>query len=159
MSLHVAPITIAAAQRAVRLWHRHLKNVTGGMWATSVVDDDDVLHGVAIVGRPARLAQDGWTCEIIRCATDGTHNACSLLYSTCRRAAQMLGYKRCLTKTLPEEGGASLRALGIEPIGLTRGGEWSRRGRPRKAAIRPEPKAQWDLLAAPGRSAARSAAA
>lgn len=146
MKLSVAPITIKAAQRAVRLWHRHLKRVTGALWATSVVDENDVLRGVALVGRPARLAQDGWTCEVIRCATDGTRNACSLLYSTCRRAAQLLGYRRCLTKTLPEEGGASLRALGLEPIGLTRGGEWSRPSRKRRSAARPEPKTQWDLL-------------
>lgn len=146
MKLSVAPITVKAAAAAVRLWHRHLKKVTGGLWATSVVDENDVLRGVAIVGRPARLAQDGWTCEVIRCATDGTRNACSLLYSTCRRVAQTLGYRRCLTKTLPEEGGASLRALGLEPIGLTRGGEWSRPSRKREAAVRPEPKTQWDLL-------------
>lgn len=147
MSLRVAPITVKAATAAVRQWHRHLPRVTGGLWATSVVDEADTLRGVAIVGRPARLAQDGWTCEVIRCATDGTRNACSLLYSTCRRAAQTLGYRRCLTKTLPEEGGASLLALGLEPIGLTRGGEWSRPSRPRAKAARAEPKTQWDLLA------------
>ena len=105
MSLTVAPITIKSAQRAVRLWHRHLKTVTGSLWAVSVVDENDVLRGVAMVGRPARLAQDGWTCEVVRCATDGSPNACSLLYSTCRRIAQTMGYRRCLTKTLPEEGG------------------------------------------------------
>jgi hypothetical protein len=146
----VAPITVKAATKAVRLWHRHLKRVTGGLWAVSVVDESDTLRGVAIVGRPARLAQDGWTCEVIRCATDGTKaknfNACSLLYSTCRRIAQLMGFRRCLTKTLPEEGGASLRALGLEPIGLTRGGEWSRPSRSRAKAERPEPKTQWNLF-------------
>lgn len=151
MRLTVAPISIKVAQRAVKLWHRHLPEATGAMWATSVVDEGDVLRGVALVGRPARLAQDGWTCEVIRCATDGTRderfNACSLLYSTCRRVAQVLGYRRCLTKTLPEEGGGSLRALGLEPLGLTRGGSWSRPSRQREAPVRPDRKTRWDLLA------------
>lgn len=149
----MAPITIKAAQLAVRHWHRHLKKVTGALWAVSVVDEHDTLRGVALVGRPARLAQDGWTCEVIRCATDGTKptpeenfNACSLLYATCRRAAQAMGYRRCFTKTLPEEGGASLRALGLKPLGLTRGGEWSRPSRGRKPAVRPDRKTRWDLL-------------
>jgi hypothetical protein len=149
MRLHVSPITVKSAMRAVRLWHRHLKRVTGGLFAVSVVDENDMLRGVAIVGRPARLAQDGWTCEVVRCSTDGSKNACSLLYSTCRRVAQVLGYRRCLTKTLPEEGGASLLALGLKPLGLARGGEWSRPSRKRAPAVRPEPKTQWDLLATP----------
>lgn len=113
MRLQVAPITVKAAKRAVKLWHRHLKRVTGGLFAVSVVDENNMLRGVAIVGRPARLAQDGWTCEVVRCSTDGAKNACSLLYSTCRRVAQLLGYRRCLTKTLPEEGGVTSRA-GVE---------------------------------------------
>lgn len=151
MKLTVAPITVKAAKVAVRLWHRHLKNVAGGLWAVAVVDQSDTLRGVAIAGRPARMAQTGWTCEVIRCATDGTRdehfNACSLLYSTCRRVAQTLGYRRCLTKSLPEEGGGSFRAMGLKSIGLTRGGEWSRPSRKRRPAVRPEKKTQWDLLA------------
>jgi hypothetical protein len=147
MSLRVAPITIKAAAKAVAHWHRHLPRVTGGLWAVSVVDDTDAVCGVAIVSLPvARNDMDGWTCEVVRCATDGTRNACSLLYSTCRRIAQTLGYRRCLTKTLPEEGGHSLLALGLKPLGLTRGGEWSRPSRSRNPAPRPEPKTQWDLL-------------
>lgn len=147
MRLRVAPVSVKIAERAVRQWHRHLPLITGGMWAVSVIDETDILRGVAIVGRPvAPRAQDGWTCEVVRCATDGTRNACSLLYSTCRRVAQLMGYSRCLTKTLPHEGGASLLALGIKPIGITRGGEWSRPSRKRAPSVRPEPKTQWDLL-------------
>lgn len=145
--LRVAPITVKAARRAVAHWHRHLPRVVGGLFATSVIDEAEAVRGVAIVSLPvARLDMDGWTCEVVRVATDGAPNACSLLYSTCRRTAQLLGYRRCLTKTLPEEGGHSLLALGLKPIGLTRGGEWSRPSRARPKAARPEPKVQWDLL-------------
>ncbi|MGT2493099.1 XF1762 family protein [Cupriavidus basilensis] len=38
--------------------------------------------GVAIVGRPvARALDDGWTLEVNRLCTDGTSNACSMLYA------------------------------------------------------------------------------
>jgi hypothetical protein len=124
--LHVQPITVKQAMKFNGERHRHLPLVTGGLWATSVVDDSGALRGVAIVGNPARLAQDGWTCEVLRCATDGTANACTALYAAARRIAQQMGFRRCLTKTRVDESGASLLALGVEPIGKTRGGEHSR---------------------------------
>ena len=67
-----------------------------------------------IAGRPVAPAlQDGLTMEILRVCTDGSRNACSMLYGACRRAARALGYQRILTYTLPTEGGASLRAAGF----------------------------------------------
>jgi len=56
---------------------------------------------------------DGATVEILRIATDGARNACSMLYGACRRVARALGYSRVITYTLPDEGGASLRASGF----------------------------------------------
>jgi hypothetical protein len=144
--LSVRPITVKAAMRFNGLWHRHLPLVTGGLWATSVVDGAGVVRGVAIVGNPARLAQDGWTCEVLRCATDETPNACSALYGAARRIAQQMGFRRVLTKTRTGELGTSLLALGLKPYGKTRGGEHSRKARPRKPAVDPRPKTQWDLL-------------
>lgn len=148
MTLSIRPITIKAAAKLVAKWHRHLPRVTGGLFALAVEDEGGGVRGVAIVGRPvARMDQDGRTCEVVRLATDGARNACSMLYGRARRVAQLLGYRRCLTKTLPEEGGASLRAVGIRPLGTTDGGEWSRPSRKRGAAMRAEPKTKWDLLA------------
>lgn len=146
LRLNVQPITVKQAMKFNGVRHRHLKLVAGGLWATSVVDDSGALRGVAIMGNPARLAQDGFTCEVLRCATDGTPNACSALYGAARRIAQQMGYRRVFTKTRIDEPGTSLLALGIEPIGVTRGGEHGRKGRPRKKAIDPRPKTQWDLL-------------
>lgn len=81
------------------------------------------LCGVAIVGRPtARMLDDGWTVEVTRLATDGAHNACSILYAAAWRAARAMGYRRCVTFTLPEEGGASLRGAGWRCIGEAGGG-------------------------------------
>lgn len=44
---------------------------------------------------------------------DGTRNACSMLYAACRKAGRALGHDPILTYTLPEEGGASLKAAGF----------------------------------------------
>lgn len=62
----------------------------------------------------ARALDDGYCFEIYRCCTDGTRNACSMLYAAMRRAARALGHAPIITYTLPNEGGASLRAAGFE---------------------------------------------
>lgn len=54
-----------------------------------------------------------------RVATDGTYNACSILYAAAARAAKAMGYERIQTFTLPSEGGASLRASGWVNDGQT----------------------------------------
>jgi hypothetical protein len=92
------------------------------------------IVGVAIVGLPlARHLNDGQTLEVRRTCTDGTPNANSKLYGACWRAAQALGYRKLVTYSLPDEGGASLRAAGWTCRGLTRGDSWHRPacGRPR----------------------------
>jgi len=150
VSLRARPITIKAAMRLVEKWHRHLPRVVGGMFAVAAENGAGAIVGVAIVGRPvARLDQDGWTAEVVRCVTDGTRNANSFLYSTARRVAQTLGYRRLLTKTLPEESGSSLRALGLEPLGLTKAEGWHRPSRARAAPVNGGRKVRWDLLAQP----------
>ena len=63
--------------------------------------------------------------------TDVAPNACSKLYGAAWKAAKALGYTRLITYTLPEEGGASLRAAGWRLVGTRGGGTWSRPSRPR----------------------------
>lgn len=104
------------------------------------------MVGVAIVGRPvARQSQDGLTAEVKRLATDGTRNACSILYAAAWRAARALGYRRLITYTLPEEGGASLRGAGWRCIGSAGGGAWSRRARPRVDLHPTQQKLRWEM--------------
>ena len=113
MSLRIVPVTLKAANEFVRARHRHSRPVVGAKFSIGV-EDDDGLHGVAIVGRPvARHLDDGAAAEITRVCTDGAHNACSILYAACRRAARAMGHDPIYTYTLPEEGGASLRAAGF----------------------------------------------
>lgn len=98
------------------------------------VANDDVLVGVAIVGRPvARHLDDGQTLEVTRTATDGTANVNSMLYGACWRVASGLGYRRLLTYTQAGENGASLRAAGWRVIAErpARPG-WDRPSRPRE---------------------------
>lgn len=132
MSLAIHPITFRAANEFVRDHHRHHKPVVGMKFAVSVKEDDKII-GVAICGRPvARKLDDGLTLEVNRCCTDGTKNACSMLYGASWRTAQGMGYRRIITYTLPHEGGASLRASGWILVGERGGGNWNVESRPRK---------------------------
>lgn len=47
------------------------------------------------------------------------------------KVAKALGYTQVITYTLPEEGGASLRAAGWQLIGTRGSGAWSGPSRPR----------------------------
>ena len=48
--------------------------------------------------------------KVNRLCTDGTRNACSMLYGACIRVAKAMGYKKVITYTLESENGASLKA-------------------------------------------------
>lgn len=113
MTLRIAPITLRAANTYIAEHHRHHKPARGCLFCISVRDGDMAVRGVAIVGRPvSRMLDDGFTAEVTLVCTDGAANACSMLYGAARRAARAVGYQRIVTYTLPEEGGASLRAAG-----------------------------------------------
>lgn len=148
--LRLTPATVKFAMKYVREHHRHLPRVVGGLYAVAVKADNSV-RGVAITGRPkARMADTGWRAEVTRVATDQTRNACSMLYGASERAAKALGYCEIITYTLPEEGGASLRAANWEDMGLAGGGDWGNDKRPRKPSVRPEVKRKWRRRLCPG---------
>jgi hypothetical protein len=128
--MQVTPINLDEANAFVAMHHRHHYPVPGAKFCIAVSDDQ--VRGVAIVGRPvARMSDNGLTLEVNRCCTDGTRNACSMLYGAAWRAAKALGYQRLITYTLPEEGGASLRGAGWQLLGLRGGGNWNVPSRPR----------------------------
>lgn len=139
MSLVIVPISLEEANAFVAEHHRHHAPVVGHKFSIAVADDMLMgradctrICGVAIVGRPvARGNDDGWTLEVTRCCTDGTRNACSMLYGAAWRAARALGYARLITYTLPAEGGASLRGAGWHLVGARGGGNWNTPARPR----------------------------
>lgn len=133
MNLHLVPVRFRDAAAFVSMWHRHHQPPVGMVFAVGVADDDNVLRGVAIVGRPvARLFDNGQTLEVNRTATDGTRNANSMLYGAAWRAAKALGYTRLITYTQANESGASLRAAGWRVVAERRAHPgWDRPSRPR----------------------------
>ena len=115
--LNRVAISLAEANAFVAKHHRHHKPVVGHKFSIGAVKNDELV-GVVIVGRPvSRMRDDGETLEVTRLCTDGGRNACSFLYGTAARATFALGYSRLGTYTLPDEGGASLRASGWTLIG------------------------------------------
>jgi hypothetical protein len=134
-ALHLVPIRFRDAAAFVGMWHRHHQPPVGMVFAIGVANEDGVLCGVAIVGRPvARHLDNGQTLEVNRTATDGSPNANSMLYGAAWRAAKALGYTRLITYTQAGETGASLRAAGWRVIAerpATPG--WDRPSRPREA--------------------------
>lgn len=148
MALTLIPITLREANAYVEQYHRHHRPA-GGCIACVAVADDEAVRGVAIVGRPvARKLDNGWTLEVNRVCTDGARNACSMLYGAAWRAAKALGFRRLITYTLPEEGGASLRATGWRLLGERGGGNWNVPTRPRidTAAVLRGQKLLWEAV-------------
>jgi hypothetical protein len=144
IALSVVPITQAEAKVFVGAVHRHHLPPVGCVFQLAVAEDG-VIRGVAMVGRPvARNLQDGWTLEVLRVATDGVRNGCSMLYGAAWRAARALGYRRLVTYTLPEEGGGSLRAAGMTLIGKAGGGSWNCASRPRVDKHPTQEKLRWE---------------
>jgi len=145
-ALEIVPMTLREAQAFCAEHHRTHKKPPRGMKFAIGVSDGETVRGVAIIGRPlARMLQDGWTAEVLRVCTDGRRNACSMLYGAAWRAARAMGYRRLVTYTLKEEGGASLRASGWQCIGAAGGGSWSRRERPRVDLHPTQEKLRWEV--------------
>lgn len=131
MKLEVSPVMLDEARVYVRQFHRHHSAPQGGLFAIACASDV-TIHGVVIVGRPiSRLLQDGYTAEVTRLATDGTKNACSILYAAAWRAARAMGYRRLITYILATEPGTSLHAAGWKLVGAVKGRSWNCPSRPR----------------------------
>lgn len=112
MPLKLVPITLRAAGAFVQEVHRHNKPPRGHKFSIGLESNGNLV-GVGMAGRPvARLLDDGQTLEVNRTCTDGTTNANSMLYGAVWRAAQAMGYIRCITYKRADESGASLRGAG-----------------------------------------------
>lgn len=110
--LKIKPISLKKANEYIYEFHRHHGIATGHKFSLSVWDDDR-LCGVAIVGHPqSRMIDNDNVLEVLRLCTDGTYNACSILYSRCAKVGKDMGYKKIITYILESETGASLKASG-----------------------------------------------
>ena len=128
--LMLKPDTLAQANEFVAQHHRHHKPVVGHKFSIGCTLNGELV-GVAIVGRPvSRYLDDGLTLEVNRLCTDGTKNACSMLYAAAWRAARAIGYRKIVTYILDTESGASLRAAGWTCAGIAGGKCWTGKRRP-----------------------------
>ncbi len=131
MKLRVIPLTLKEANIHIAKHHRHHKRVVGHRFSLGCLDGDRMCACV-VVGRPVgRNTDQRMVAEVTRLCTDGTMNSCSILYAAAARACKSMGFWWIQTFTLPEEGGASLRASGWTEDGESPGGSWSSTSRPR----------------------------
>lgn len=145
--LYIVPCSIEEANQFTKQYHRHLGSIVVARFALAVSDEQGHIHGVAIVGLPLSQKFGAFTLEVRRCTTDGTRNACSMLYGACWKTARALGYRRLITYTLPEEGGASLRAVGWKPTTGCGGKPWNSKKRKRDAnPLYLLKKTRWEMV-------------
>ena len=143
MGLRLVPVSFSQARQYVAREHRHNDPPVAVRASVGIEDESGTLRGVGMLGLPkARMSDDGRTAEVVRVATDGVANGCSMLYGALTRIAWGMGYTRLVTYTLDSESGASLRASGWTCEGPAGGGSWERggdaaRGRSLTAAAKP----------------------
>jgi hypothetical protein len=134
---------------AVELLHRHHKKVQGHRFSLGVMDGLDLV-GACSVGRPvARMCEQYHTAEVTRLVTDGTKNACSILYAAAARACAAMGFRKIQTYILESEPGTSLKASGWTMEAVTTGGDWnhSKKNKGTRRTDQPqEPKQRWSKM-------------
>ena len=141
--MRISPISFREASAYIKKHHRHHGATVGCKFCIAVVDDNGQCHGVAVCGRPiSRHLDDGQTLEINRVCTDGTRNACSMLYGAACRIAREMGYRRVITYILVSENGASLKASNFVCEGEAGGTHWTG-SRNRGQNIPAEMKQRW----------------
>lgn len=144
----IVPLTLGEARSYVDAIHRHHRAPIGGLFAIGLSDDKTppAIVGCVIVGRPvARALDTDFTCEVTRLATDGSRNACSMLYRAAWRAARAMGYRRLVTYTLASESGSSLVGAGFKLIATVKGRSWDTPSRPRVDKHPTVDKFRWEV--------------
>lgn len=123
--LKIIPLTLKQANELVASLHRHHKPAQGHRFSIGC-EDETGIHGAAICGRPVARGCDPYkTLEVVRLVTDGTFNACSILYATSARIAKEMGFAKIQTYILDTELGTSLKASGWLHEADTAGGDWN----------------------------------
>ena len=153
MGLKIVPLELERANDFVLDRHRHHRDVyrLNHKFSCGAVDSTGKLVGVAIMGRPVAPWADRETrLEVLRVCTDGTKNACSLLYAAAARAAKALGYRVIGTYTRQDEPGTSLRAAGWSEAHRTDAKGWASDRRPRTENTELFPRIYWQRVLTSG---------
>lgn len=140
--IEIRPISLKTASEFIARNHRHHGPTAGCKFCVGLFAGEDLI-GCAVCGRPvSRYLDNGITCEINRLCTDGTKNACSMLYGACCRIAREMGYKRIITYILASENGTSLKASNFICDGIAGGTHWTGK-RTRRQTSPAEMKTRW----------------
>nr|DAH26917.1 MAG TPA: protein of unknown function DUF4338 [Caudoviricetes sp.] len=140
--MEIRPITFREASDFINRNHRHHKATVGCKFCIGLYDGEKLI-GSAVCGRPvSRYLDNGLTCEINRVCTDGTKNACSMLYGACCRVGKAMGYKKMITYILESEPGTSLKASNFKNDGVAGGKIWTG-SRKRDNGVPKERKIRW----------------
>lgn len=138
----IVPITFKIASEFINKYHRHHTATVGCKFCIGLINNNKLI-GVAVCGRPvSRYYDNGFTCEVNRVCTDGTKNACSMLYGACCRIAKQMGYRKIITYILESENGASLKASNFVCEGEAGGEKWTGE-RDKQQNIPHEMKTRW----------------
>ncbi len=133
--MKIIPLELRELNELVEKLHRHHKRVQGHRFSIGVEECGEVVGGCS-VGRPtARLGgSPKEVLEVTRLVTNGTKNACSILYACAARVGRELGYKKIQTYILETESGHSLKCSGwICENDSCGGGQWKHTdGKPRR---------------------------
>jgi hypothetical protein len=146
LRLQVVPVELVEANSLVAALHRHHQPAVGHRFSLGVIDESGTLHAAAIIGRPvARLGGSPRSVlEVARLVSDGTPNACSMLYAAAARAGKALGFERIQTYILDTETGTTLKAAGWTYEGEAGGGQWKHTdGKPRRTDQPTGIKGRW----------------
>lgn len=124
-TLRIVPMTLDKANALVKGLHRHHAPTVSHRWSIGVALNG-VLVGAAICGRPvARATPQYSVLEVNRLVTDGTPNACSMLYGACTKIAKIMGFDCIQTTILSSEPGTSLKAAGWKHLRDIKGRDWN----------------------------------
>lgn len=143
MGLRVRPLTLKELNGYVEAHHRHHKRIQGHRFSLGAELDGELV-GACSVGRPVARGCD-WrkVAEVTRLVTNGTKNACSILYAAAARACHAMGFDIIQTYVLEDEPGTSLRASGWSFDGMTSGGQWTHTSGLRRTDQPTCPKQRW----------------
>jgi hypothetical protein len=156
--LRASPISINQAKAYIAHFYRHNPEVQGALWAVCVTDQERCVRGVGLLGLPvARMyahgkagERDFTIGEIVRVATDGAPNACSMLYGALTRMAKAAGFWKVITYSSDDESQRSLLASNWNRVARTGRRQWDTPSRPRKhKAIYQQGKYRWEIVLNP----------
>lgn len=124
--MKVIPLTLKQVNTLIEQEHRHHKKVQGHRFSLGAWHPEKGLVAAMSIGRPVARGCDAYlTAEVTRLVSDGTRNACSLLYGAAARACKAMGFIKIQTYILEEELGTSLKASGWHFEAFTAGGNWN----------------------------------